>query len=97
MIQLEEICSLREFQRDAKRHIQRLKRTGRPEAITVNGRAEVVIQDATSYQRLLDLTAQAEAIAAVHEGLESMRRGGGKPARLVLERIRRKHRIAAKP
>jgi hypothetical protein len=95
MIDLEDIQSLTDFQRDAKRHIQRLKRTGKPQVLTVNGRAELVIQDAKSYQKLLHLIERAEAIAAVRDGLKSVKRGEGEPAGRVLERIRRKHRIPA--
>jgi len=95
MIDLEDIQSLTDFQRDAKSHIQRLKRTGKPQVLTVNGRAELVIQDAKSYQKLLDLIERAEAIAAVRDGLESIKRGEGEPAEQVLERIRMKHKIPA--
>ena len=35
------------------------------------------------------------AVAGVREGLESMKRGEGQPARQILERIRRKHKIPA--
>jgi hypothetical protein len=95
MIDLEDIQSLTDFQRDAKSHIQRLKRTGKPQVLTVNGRAELVIQDAKSYQKLLDLIERAEAIAGVFDGLESIKRGKGEPIGQVLERIRKKHKIPA--
>jgi PHD/YefM family antitoxin component YafN of YafNO toxin-antitoxin module len=95
MIDLEDIQSLTDFQRDAKSHIRKLKRTGKPQVLTVNGRAEVVIQDAKSYQKLLDLIERAEAIAMLRDGLESINRGEGEPAHEVLERIRMKHKIPA--
>ena len=95
MINLQDIQSFTGFQRNAKSQIQRLKRTGRPQVLTVNGRAEIVVQDARSYQKLLDLLDRSEAVAGVREGLESMKRGEGQPARQILERIRRKHKIPA--
>jgi PHD/YefM family antitoxin component YafN of YafNO toxin-antitoxin module len=95
MIDLEDIQSLTDFQRDARKSIQKLKRTGKPQVLTVNGRAEVVIQDAKSYQKLLDLLDQAEAIAAVRDALESVKQGEGDPAVQVLDRIRMKHKIPA--
>ena len=55
MVHLEDIHSLSDFQRNTKEHIQRLKETGRPEVLTVNGKAEIVVQDAASYQKLLEL------------------------------------------
>ena len=54
MIRPEDIGSLTDFSRNAKAHIRRLKRTGRPELLTVNGKAEVVVQNASAYQRLIE-------------------------------------------
>lgn len=93
MINLLDIQSLSAFQRNAKHQIKRLKHTGQPQVLTVNGRAEIVVQDAKSYQKLLDLIDQAEAIAALNESIESMKKGEGKPVSQVLDRIRKKHRI----
>jgi Antitoxin Phd_YefM, type II toxin-antitoxin system len=96
MIHLKDIRSLTEFQRTAKSRLQELKRSGRPQVLTVNGRAEIVVQDAKSYQTLLDRLERAESIAGVREGLTSMRKGEGQPAREFLERLRKKHKIPAK-
>ena len=54
MIRPQDVESLTEFSRNMKANLKRLKRTGRPELLTVNGKAEVVIQSASAYQRLLD-------------------------------------------
>jgi PHD/YefM family antitoxin component YafN of YafNO toxin-antitoxin module len=54
MIKPADIGSLTDFARNTKAHLRRLKRTGRPELLTVNGKAEVVVQSATAYQRLLE-------------------------------------------
>ena len=54
MIRPEDITSLTDFAKNAKAHIKRLKRTGRPELLTVNGKAEVVIQNASACQRLIE-------------------------------------------
>ena len=54
MIRPEDITSLTDFAKNAKAHIKRLKRSGRPELLTVNGKAEVVVQTASAYQRLLE-------------------------------------------
>jgi PHD/YefM family antitoxin component YafN of YafNO toxin-antitoxin module len=53
MIRPQDIGSLTEFQRNTQAHLKRLKRTGRPELLTVNGKAEVVVQNASAYQRLI--------------------------------------------
>lgn len=54
MIRPEDIGSLTDFARNTKAHLRRLKRSGRAELLTVNGKAEVVIQNATAYQRLIE-------------------------------------------
>jgi antitoxin Phd_YefM of type II toxin-antitoxin system len=54
LIKPEDIGSLTDFARNIKGHIKRLKRTGRPELLTVNGKAEVVVQSAFAYQRLIE-------------------------------------------
>ena len=95
-VDLNEIHSLTEFQRNAKEHIKRIKKNRRPLVLTVNGRAEVVVQDAQSYQELLDAIDQLEAIAAIEKGLEESRGGEGVPAREFLEKMRRKHKISAR-
>jgi len=54
MIRSEDIGSLTDFARNAKAHLSRLRRTGRPELLTVNGKAEVVVQNAAAYLRLIE-------------------------------------------
>ena len=54
MIRAEDIGSLTSFQRNTQAHLKRLRRTGRPELLTVNGKAEVVVQNASAYLRLIE-------------------------------------------
>jgi hypothetical protein len=54
MIRPEDIGSLTNFQRNTKAHLERLRRTGRPELLTVKGKAELVVQSAAAYQRLIE-------------------------------------------
>ncbi|HEX5726550.1 MAG TPA: type II toxin-antitoxin system Phd/YefM family antitoxin [Longimicrobiaceae bacterium] len=88
MLSAREIYSLTEFQRKTREHIARLKETGRPAVLTVNGKAEVVVQDAEAYQDLLDLVDQAEAVIGIQRGLESMARGEGRPLDEALDALR---------
>lgn len=66
MIRPEDITSLTDFAKNAKAHIKRLKRSGRPELLTVNGKAEVVVQNASAYQRLIESLEKLERTQ--HEG-----------------------------
>jgi PHD/YefM family antitoxin component YafN of YafNO toxin-antitoxin module len=93
VINLKNIYSLSDFQRKTREHIRRLKRSGRPEILTVNGKAELVVQDAESYQALLDALDRAETIAGIRQGVESVEKGKGKPASEVMAGIRKRHKI----
>ena len=53
MIRQEDIRSLTDFQRNTKAHLKKLRRSGRPEMLTVNGKAELVVQSAAAYERLI--------------------------------------------
>ena len=91
MIALQDIRSLTDFQRNTKSHLKRLKITGRPEVLTVNGRAELIVQDAAAFEDMLD------AIRGIQRGLDEMKAGKGDPARKVLDRIRAKYKIPRSP
>ena len=54
MFRVADIFSLSDFQRKTREHIRRLRETGRPEVLTVNGRAELVVYDAAAYQEIAD-------------------------------------------
>jgi prevent-host-death family protein len=51
-----DIHPLTDFKRNTSEFLARLKQTGDPLVLTINGKAELVVQDAKSYQRLLDIT-----------------------------------------
>ena len=91
MIELSNIHSLTDFQRNAREHIDRLKQTGKPEVLTVNGQAEVVVQSAEAYQSLLEDAELAQSLKALRKSIDQANRDEGRPAREVLEEIARKH------
>ena len=88
-----DIHPLTEFKRKTAQFMQRLKETGHPLVLTVNGKAEFVVHDAASYQKLLELIERAEAIAGIRKGLESFKSGKGIPLEQTDERMRRKYGI----
>jgi prevent-host-death family protein len=61
MFNLLDIHSLTDFQRNTRKFLERLRNSHQPMVLTVNGKAAVVMQDAESYQALLDELAQARA------------------------------------
>lgn len=91
MIDLNEVFSLTEFQRNTKDHVERLAQTGKPQVLTVNGKAAVVIQDAASYQRMLDEKERLEAAAGIQRGIDAMKRGETRPLESVLDDLKTKY------
>jgi PHD/YefM family antitoxin component YafN of YafNO toxin-antitoxin module len=91
VINLEEIQSLTEFQRNTKEHLVRLKKTGQPLVLTVNGRAELVVQDALAYQKLLDALEHAENMAAIRRGVEDIKAGRTRPFVEVIKELEERY------
>lgn len=60
MINLENIRSLTDFRRNASNYIDHIRETKAPLVLTVNGEAAVIIQDARSFQQILDRLESAE-------------------------------------
>lgn len=75
-----DIHSLSTFKRDTAKLMRQMKKTKEPVVLTVNGKATLVVQDAESYQKLLEAKDRMEAIEGIKRGLESMKRNQGKPA-----------------
>ena len=97
MLNLEHgIDSLTNFKRQTADYLRQLHESGSPMVLTVNGKAEVVVQDAAAYQRLVELAARAdreEAVAAVREGLADAEAGRIKPGRKALRTLAKKYGI----
>ena len=91
MIDLREVRSVTEFQRNIKDYVGRLKKKKTPLVLTVNGRAELVVQDAESYQLMLDRLERAETLAAIRRGMEQAERGEGISLEEAEARLRKKH------
>lgn len=89
MIEVTDIHPLTGFLRDHKSHLERLQSTGRPEVLTVNGRARVVVQDAEAYQKLMDIVDAIETEATLRERIASLAAGEeGIPLEDVLRDMR---------
>ena len=95
-LNLSNIYSLSEFQRNTRDYVTRLKETGNPAVLTVNGQAEVVVQSAEAYQKLLEDQELLESIRSVGRGLEQAKRGEGRPMREFLESLAGEHHISLK-
>ncbi len=88
MVNLKNIHPLSEFQRNAKSHIARLKHSGEPSILTVNGQAEVVVISANAYQKLLDEMEMLDNLNSIHKGMLAAERGEGLPVEEAFRQVR---------
>ena len=91
MVRIEDTQSLTEFQRNTPAAITRLKQTGRAAVLTVNGQAEIVVQDARAYQQLLEKVEEAERLLDLRRGIGEYRAGKLRDANEVLDEIEARH------
>lgn len=88
-----DIQSLSHFKRNTAEVIKEMKETGNPVVLTVNGKAEVVVQDAQAYQRLRELAEKAEMMEFLERSRQDMEAGRTVPAREALEKLAKKYKL----
>ena len=91
MIDLREVRSVAEFQRNIKEYVGRLKKKKTLLVLTVNGRAELVVQNAETYQEMLDRLERAETVAAIRRGMRDAEEGRIMPLDQAVKKLRKKH------
>ena len=85
-----DIRSLSDFKRNTVDLLDRIRKTGNPMVLTINGKAELVVQDAEAYQALLD---RVETLEGIQRGVADVKAGRTRPAQQVFARLRRKHGV----
>jgi prevent-host-death family protein len=88
-IHLEDIHPLTDFQRNAKKHLARINKTGRPEVLTVNGKAEAVLVGKRSYEQMMESLEELETLKSIRRGIEDMQAGRTVSAAEVHEKLRK--------
>lgn len=86
----QDIHPLADFKRNTSDFMRQMKKTRRPVVLTVNGKAELVVQDAESYQQILDRLERFEAGEANRIGIAAAEEGRVKPARQALAELQEK-------
>ncbi|AFZ59275.1 type II toxin-antitoxin system Phd/YefM family antitoxin [Anabaena cylindrica FACHB-243] len=89
-----DIQSLSTFKRNTNELISQMKKTGNPVVLTVNGKAELVVQDAEAYQKLLDAVEKLETLIGIKKGLEDIATGNTQSLNQFIEEMQRKHGIS---
>jgi PHD/YefM family antitoxin component YafN of YafNO toxin-antitoxin module len=75
-----DIQSLSNFKRETQKFLAQMKKTKAPIVLTLNGKAEIVVQSATGYQALLDRLDELETREAIRVGLQEIAEGKTVPA-----------------
>lgn len=92
----QDIHSLSDFKRKTTEFLARMKKSRHPVVLTINGRAELVVQDAASYQRLLERAERAEMTEFLRESRKDVEAGRTEPAAAALARLAKKHKLNRK-
>ena len=89
-----DIQSLTTFRRRSGDFIKQLKKSKRPVVLTVKGKAAAILQDAESYQRLLDIAARADSLEGIRQGLDQAKQGKGRDVEEFFAEFEAKHGIS---
>lgn len=82
-------CSISNRTRGATEFLRQLKDAGHPVVLTINGKAELVVEDDDSYQALIDLVERAEELEKTRRAVIEMKAGLGRPAAEMLAEMQR--------
>lgn len=90
-----DIQSLSTFKRNTNELIIQMKKSGNPLVLTINSKAELVVQDANSYQKLLDSIEHLETIIGIKKGLEDIAKGDTQSLNQFVKEMQNKHGISS--
>ena len=86
----QDIHPLTDFKRNTTDFVSKMKKSRRPLVLTVNGKAELIVQDAESYQQILERLERFEAVEAIRVGIAAAEKGQLQPARQALAKLGKK-------
>ena len=83
----QDIRPLTEFKRHTVQFMSRLRETGRPSVLTVNGKPALVIMDAEAWQDVSERFEYARTVAGIRQGLEQAHDGQGIEASTLFAKL----------
>lgn len=89
-----DIQSLSTFKRNTNVLINQIKETGSPIILTINGKAEIVVQDAISYQQLLEKINHLETMLGIQKGLADVKQGNTQSLEDFIKEMETNHDIS---
>lgn len=87
----QDIHSLTDFKTKTPEFLARLARKGRAILLTVNGRAEVAVMSAATFQNVLEALDTLDAVRGISDGLADMKAGRTRDAKKSFAEFRKKH------
>ena len=91
-----DIHSLSDFKRHTSEFVEQMRGSGHALILTINGKAELVVQDAASYQKLLDRVDELEALEGIQRGLADVQAGRTTTLRAFEKTFRKKHGLSGR-
>ena len=92
----EDIHSLTEFKRNTSSFLHQLRASRRALVLTVNGKAEVAVMGAETFQYVLDALNQIDTLEGIRRGLDQVRRGEGTSLEEFDRVMREKHGLPSR-
>jgi len=82
----QDIHSMTTFKRNSAGLMKRIRKTGRPLILTVNGKAEAVLLDAALYREVAE---HLDSVASIHRGMAQAKKGMGRSVDGVFDDLER--------
>ena len=87
--------TLSHFKSNTSNAIAQMKQTGQPIVLTVDGKAEIIVQDTESYQQLLEKIEQLETILGIKQGLADIESNRTRSLTEFTKEMQQKHDISS--
>ena len=91
-----DIRSLSDFKRNTSELLEQMRGSGHPLVLTINGKAELVVQDAAAYQKLLERVDEMEALEGIQRGLADVGAGRVTPLKKFETEFRKKRGLPSR-
>ncbi len=86
----DDIRPLSDFKRITGEILDHLRRSHRLVVLTINGTAEMVVQDVEAYQKTMDLVERVDANEGIRKGLSAIVAGKSEPIKKVISAIKKR-------
>jgi len=91
-----DIHSLTDFKRNTPSFLEQLRSSRRALVLTVNGKAEIAVMGAETFQSVLVALDQLDALQGIRRGLDQARRGEGVSVEEFDRAMREKHGLPSR-